>query len=124
MAELATNIGVVPQTILASTSAISRGYRVTLASDGTVSASAIGVRGDYIAVNDIAASSYGIGHACGTGAKISAVASEAVAVGDAAYSAASGKFSKTSTNAVLMGKWVQAASGDGVLGVVQLETVA
>ena len=124
MAELATNIGVVPQTILASTSAISRGYRVTLASDGTVSASAIGVRGDYIAVNDIAASGYGTGHACGTGAKIAAIASEAVAIGDAAYSAASGKFSKTSTNAVLMGKWVQAASGDGVLGVVQLETVA
>lgn len=124
MAELATNIGVVPQTILASTSAINRGLRTTLASDGTVSVSAIGVRGDYITVNDVAASSYGTGHACGTGAKISALASEAVAIGDLAYSAASGKFSKTSTNAVLMGRWVQAASGDGVLGVVQLETVA
>ena len=41
-------------------------------------------------------------------------------IGDSAYSAASGKFSKTSTNAVLCGKWVLAASGDGVLGEVEL----
>lgn len=124
MAELATNIGVVPQTILASTSAINRGLRATIASDGTCSVTSAATRGDYITVNDVAASGYGTAHPAGTGAKISALASEAVAVGDLAYSAASGKFSKTSTNAVLMGRWVQAASGDGVLGVVQLETVA
>lgn len=123
MADLATHIGIVPMTVLASTSAISRGYRVTLASDGTVSASAIGVRGDFVMVNDVAASGYGTANPMTNGAKVDAFASEAVAVGDAAYSAASGAFSKTSTNAVLVGKWVQAASAN-TLGVVLLETVA
>jgi hypothetical protein len=54
------------------------------------------------------------------GNKVPAVASEAVAVGDPAYTAAAGKFSKTSSSATLVGKWVLAASGDGVLGEVEL----
>ncbi len=124
MAELATNIGTVPMTVLTTAASVARGLRVTLDASGTVSVSAIGVRGDYVTETDIPASTYGAANPSGNGAKVSAVASEAVAVGDPAYSAASGKFSKTSTNAVLMGKWVQAASGDGVLGVVLLETVA
>jgi len=123
MADLATHIGIVPMTVLASTSAISRGYRVTLASDSTVSVSAIGVRGDFVVTNDIAASSYGAACPMQAGAKVDAFASEAVSVGDAAYSAASGAFSKTSTNAILVGKWVQAASAN-TLGTVLIETVA
>ena len=123
MADLATHIGTVPMTVLASTSAINRGYRVTLASDGTVSASAIGVRGDFVTTGDIAASGYGGATPLNGAQKVDAFASEAVSVGDAAYSAASGAFSKTSTNAVLVGKWVQAAAAN-TLGVVLLETVA
>lgn len=124
MADLATNLGVVPQTQTTTNAAVGRGLRVTLDSSGTVSVSAIGVAGDYVTLVDIPASTPGACNAMGNGAKVAALASEACAVGDAAYSAASGKFSKTSTNAVRVGKWVQAASGDGVLGVVQLEPQA
>jgi hypothetical protein len=123
MAELATNIGIVPMTVKATNVAITRGKRVTLDSSGTVAVSAIGVRGDYVTVNDIAASDYGNASPMQAGQKVSAYASEAVAVGDAAYSAASGQFSKTSTNAVLVGKWAQAAAAN-TLGVVLIETVA
>jgi hypothetical protein len=123
MAELATDIGLVPMTVLTTNVAVTRGKRVTIDSSGNASVSAIGVRGDYVTSNDIAASDYGNATPMQAGAKVSAYASETVAVGDAAYSAASGQFSKTSTNAVLVGKWVQAAAVN-TLGVVLIETVA
>lgn len=124
MAELASYIGIEPLTIKATAVAQARGIRVTLNSDNETAKSAIGVRGDYITLGAIAASEYGVAAATGCGGKVPALASEAVAVGDLAYSAADGKFSKTSTNAVLMGRWTLAASGDGVLGEVLLGTVA
>ncbi len=124
MADIATYTGVTPISKPLTAAACARGLRVTLDSSGTVSASAIGVRGDYVTLRDGVASEVVPVVPSGTPAKVPAVASESVAIGDPAYSAASGKFSKTSTSAVLMGKWTMAASADGVLGEVQLGTVA
>lgn len=123
MADIATYTGVTPIAKTLTNAACARGLRVALDSSGTISAAAIGVRGDYVTMQDGVANQVIEVTPAGTPAKVPAVASEAVAVGDTAYSAAAGKFSKTSTSAVLMGKWVMAASGDGVLGEVQLETV-
>lgn len=125
MAELASTIAVSPITILATAVAQVRGVRVTLDSTGATAVSAIGVRGDFVTDQAIAASEYGLAYSTNGGGVVAALASEATAVGDPAYSAASGKFSKsTGGGAVLVGKWVQAASADGVLGMVLLETVA
>lgn len=121
MAELAGSIGANFEPCIATAVAIARGSRVTLDSSGTCAASDIGVRGDYITDSAVAASESFAGIPMQLGCRVAALASEATAIGDAAYSAASGKISKTSGGgAVLLGKWTQAASGDGVLGQVQL----
>jgi hypothetical protein len=124
MADLATHTGVIPVSITLTAASASRGIRVTRNSSGLCAATAIGTRGDYVILRDGVASETIPAVPSGTPAKVPALASEAAAVGDLAYSAASGKFSVTSTNAVLMGRWTQAASGDGVLGEVELFTVA
>lgn len=124
MAELAANTGVTQFSVNNDTVAVSRGVRVTLASTGLVAASAVGVRGDYVATIDIAASATGPAVPMQQGAIVSALASEAIVVGDAVYSAASGLFSKTSTSAVLVGKAVTAASGSGILFECQLANPA
>lgn len=125
MADFATYLGVTPVSKTLTAVAAARGIRVTLDASGTVAKSVIGVRGDYVTLRDGVASEVIDCVAAGTPAKVPALASEAVAIGDAAYSAADGKFSKTSGGgAILMGKWTMAASGDGVLGEVQLQTVA
>src|SRR6266446_3482846 len=123
MAEMAANIGQVPRTINAN-GALNRGLRCTLNASGTCDLSVIGVRGDFVTAVDVPALSPGIGYATGGGGKVPAVASVAVAVGDPAYSAAAGQFSNVSTGAVFMGRWTLAASGAGVLGEVELESVA
>jgi hypothetical protein len=124
MAELATYIGVTPVSVALTAAAIGRGVRVTRNSSGLCAATAIGTRGDYVTLREGVASEVIPAVSAGSPAKVPALASEAVAVGDLAYSAANGKFSKTSTDAVLMGRWTLAASGDGVLGEVQLFSVA
>ena len=103
--------------------AIARGVRVTLDSSGTVSASAVGVQGDYITLQAIPASGIGLVAPIAAGGSLPVLASETTAVGDAAYSAASGKVSKTSTNAVLIGKWLQVGAAN-TLAVIELSTVA
>lgn len=124
MAELATYLGITPKTITLTNVAVARGLRVTRNSSGLCAVEGITARGDYVTLADGVASEAISACPAGTPAKVAAVASEATVVGDLAYSAASGKFSKTSTNAVLMGRWTLAASADGVLGEVELFTVA
>lgn len=124
MALQATYVGIEPRTITATSVAQARGVRVTRDSSGTTAVTAIGTRGDYVTLQAIAASGTGAAASASGGGKVPALASEQVDVGDLAYSAASGKFSKTSTNAVLMGRWTLAASGDGVLGEVELFSAA
>ena len=93
-------------------------------STGATAASASTLRGDFVTATAIAASGVGAAVSLQEGAIVPALAAEAVAIGDPAYSDASGKWGKTSASHVLMGKWVQAASGDGVLGAVLIQTVA
>lgn len=124
MADLSSDLAIAPLTIKATSAAQARGVRVTLASTGDTAVTDATTRGDYVTLQAIAASDYGAAASLGGGGKVPALASEAVAIGDPAYAAASGKFSKTSTNAAYLGRWTQAASGDGVLGQVLLESVA
>ncbi len=129
MAELAAATNAPLFTVKNSTVAIVRGVRMTFDSTGVVTAAASTVRGDYVAATAIAASTatldqFGAAFSAGVAGIVPALAAEACAVGDPAYSDASGKWGKTSASHVLMGKWVTATSGDNVLGEVLVETVA
>lgn len=117
-----TNIKI-QKTVTATAVAIVRGSRLLLNTNGLVSVAGLTIAGDYIALQDIAASGTGLAAPIGSGGSVPVLASENCTVGAAAYSAASGKTSKTSTNAVLIGKWLQAPSAD-TLGVVELGYVA
>ncbi len=120
MAEMATYIGIEPRTGIAN-AAIARGLRCLVNASGTLDLQDGTARGDFVAIHDIEAAKSGEVASLWGGGKVPALASEAVVVGDAAYTAAAGKFSKTSTSNVLVGKWILAASGNGVLGEVELQ---
>lgn len=124
MADIQTYLGATPKSCPLGASAVARGLRIVRGSDGLYTVAGVGVRGDFVTLRDAVASEVTAGCPSGTPASVPAVASEAITDGDLAYSAALGKFSKTSTNAVLMGRWSGAVSGDGVLGTVQLFPVA
>lgn len=121
---MSTYAGIKPRSINIDTVAVVRGVRVKRGAGGLCTVQDISARGEYVTITDGEASSPCEAAAMEQGGKVPALASEACAVGDPAYSAAAGKFSKTSTSAVYCGKWTQAASGDGVLGEVELGTVA
>lgn len=123
MAELACNTGAVSITVTLSNASAVRGTRVTLNSSGVVAAQDGTARGDFILAQDGAANGVIAAFDANVGI-VPAVAATAVAVADLAYSAASGQFTNVSTNAVLMGRFVQAASGSGVLTAVKLFQVA
>ncbi len=128
MAELAAATNAPLFTVKNSTVAISRGARITFDSTGVVVAAASTVRGDYVAATAIAASTstldqFGAAISMQAGAIVPALAAEAVAVGDPAYSDATGQWGKTSASHVLCGKWVTAAASSA-LGEVLIETVA
>ncbi len=119
MADMATYRAIAPVTILAN-AALARGVRVTLNSAGSCDVQDATAAGTYVTLASVEAALTGPAVNIAGGGSVPALASEACAIGDAAYAAASGKFSKTSTNATLLGVWRQAASADGVLGVVEL----
>lgn len=103
--------------------AVARGTRLTF--NGTAyAASAIGVRGDVIALQDIPASGLGLAAPINAGGSLPVIAGEASCdAGDAAYSMAAGLTGVTTTNAVLMGKWLQ-TTASGKLGVIELGAIA
>ena len=113
----------IQKTVTATAVAISRGARLVLGSNGLVSVAGITIVGDYVALQDIAASGTGLAAPIGNGGSVPMIASEAITLGAAAYSAATGGTSKTSAGAVLVGKWLQAPAS-GALGVVELGYVA
>ena len=121
MAEMATYIGVEPRTGIAN-AAIARGLRVTMNANGTLDIADNTVKGDYVSLQDIEAGKPGVVVSIYGGGKVPAVASEATFVGDLAYTATPGRFSKTTASNVLLGRWIAAASGAGVLGEVELES--
>lgn len=123
MATMATYVGVTPRSVNLGNSAVGRGRRVTQDSNGVFLASAIGVRGDFVMLNDGAANETTPGASMQDGGKVPAFATEAVVVNDPAYSAAAGGFSKTSTNAVYVGKWTTATDAN-TLGEVELQNPA
>jgi len=113
---LATLAGANLLSVNLSAVAVVRGARLTLAATSLCAASAIGVRGDYVAVQAGAASETIAAVPLQLGCVVPMLASEAIAVGDDVLSAASGKVSTTTGGgAVLLGKAATAASGDGVL---------
>lgn len=86
----------------------------TNTTEGEVAVAGIAVRGIGHAMSGgAAADRIDVRSICSPGIHIG-IASEAIAVGDAVYSAASGKISKTSGGgALVMGYCVKAASADG-----------
>lgn len=124
MALQATYVGIEPRTIIPTSTAVVRGVRVTRASTGLCAVADATTRGDYVTLQALEASTPGEAASMSGGGKVPALASEASTVGALAYAAAAGKFSVTSTSAALCGRWTLAASGDGVLGEVELFPVA
>lgn len=125
MAELAANTNSPAFTVIPSAVAVARGIRVTLASTGLVAASAISERGDFVSAVAAAVSEPFAAYSLQAGSIVPMTASEAIAIADPIYSAATGLVSKTSGGgAVLLGKAVSAASGTGILFEVLLENPA
>lgn len=121
MAEMATYIGIEPRTVIAGV-AIGRGQRVTLDVNGVAQIQDNTAKGDFVALHDIESGKSGAVASLYGGGKVAALASEATIAGDLAYTATTGRFSKTTTSNVLLGRWTQPASGAGVLGEVELQT--
>lgn len=124
MALQATYDGVTPRTQIPTAVALALGVRVAVDSNNNIAVAAASIRGEFTTLQSCEASVPCQVASMQAGGRVPALASESVVVGDPAYSAASGKYSKTSTNAVLVGKWVEAASADGVLGAVELNNPA
>lgn len=120
MAEMASYIGIEPRTGIAN-AACSRGLRYLVNASGTLDVQDNTARGDFVAITDIEAAKAGEVASLWGGGKVPAVASEATVAGDAAYTATTGRFSKSSTSNVAVGKWIVGASGAGVLGEVELQ---
>jgi hypothetical protein len=112
-----------PRTIQIGGSGIGKGLRVVLQSTGLYALAGIGVRGDAVTRQDIAANESGLAISMSGGENALVTASETVNVGDLAYSAANGQCSKTSAGAQLWGRWTQAATV-GVLGEIECFSVA
>lgn len=123
MADLCTYMGETPVSITLTAASVARGLRVTRNSSGLCAVQDATARGDYVTLRDGAASEVVIGVPSGTPAKVPALTTVAVNVGDLAYSATGGQFTNVSTSAVLMGRFTQATSGAG-LAEVELFTVA
>lgn len=123
MATVATTIIPLQITVLVTAVDVARGTRLTF--NGTAyAASALGVRGDVIALVDIPASTRGLAAPINAGGSLPVIAGEASCdAGDAAYSMAAGLTGVTTTNAVLMGKWLQ-TTASGALGVIELGAIA
>lgn len=120
MALQSTYIGIQPRTINNDSVALGLGIRVTMASTGLMTASAITVRGDFTTLQTIPASTPGIAASMQSAGRVPALAAAAVTEGDAAYSATSGQYSNTSAgSAVLLGKWYT-TTASGALGEVEL----
>lgn len=120
MADLAGTVNAQFITVIPTAVALARGVRVALNASGLVAVADATVRGDFVTDTAAAASEPCAAVALQAGSIVAALASEAVVIGDTAYSAASGLFSKTSTNAILCGKWIQDAAS-GALGRVLCE---
>jgi hypothetical protein len=112
------------RTVNVGASPVARGLRVTLLSTGLVALAGIGVRGDFVTRQDIAANESGEAISMSGGENAVVAASEASVVGNLAYSAANGQVSQTAAGAVVVGRWTQAASGAGVLGEIELLSIA
>ncbi len=130
MAELATELGVQPQTRILTAVAVVRGVRLALDSSGTVSVTGANtIRGDYVALQDGAASQP-IMVADMQSGLVPALAGPSLtgnttAVGDTAYAiATTGTWTNSSaSSAVAVGRWTTVTANDK-LGNVQLFTVA
>lgn len=123
MAEMASYLAIEPVTIKLTAVAVARGVRVAFDTSGTCAVAPANTRGEFVTATAGAASEFIMAFPIACGGKVPALASEATTVGALAYCAAGGKFSVTSASSVPVGKWTQAASGDGVLGEVQLFSI-
>lgn len=120
MAIINTYIGVTPRTIIADTSDLVRGVRVTRAA-GVCALAAIGVRGDFVTATSIEGGKPGEAFSLQSAGNVPMLTSEAIAVDDTVYSAANGLVSKTSGGgAVIIGKCT-VAGASGALANVELE---
>lgn len=120
MADMTSYVGIEPRMVKITGTAVNRGIRLTRGSNGLMAVAAANIRGEYVTLVDIAAAEAGSAASTSGGGKVPALAVEACAVGDAAYSAANGLFSKTATANTVMGRWTQAANAANVLGEVEL----
>jgi len=130
MAELATYLGVEPQTARLTAVAVARGVRLALDSSGTSAVTGANtIRGDYVSLQAGAASDVILVTNMQDGL-VPALAGPALtnnttAIGEIAYAVATtGTFTNSSaSSAVAVGRWTT-VTANSTLGSVQLFTVA
>ncbi len=130
MAELATTIGIKPQTARLTAVAVARGVRLALDSSGTCAVTGANtIRGDYVTLQSGVASEV-IAVTNMQDGQVMALAGPALtnnttAIGEVAYAVATtGTFTNSSaSSAVAVGRWTSVTANDQ-LGSVQLFTVA
>lgn len=130
MAELATTLGVEPQTVHLTAVAVVRGVRLQLDSSGTCAVTGANtIRGDYVTAQAGVASEYILAFPMQTGLVMAlagpALTNNTTAIGETAYAVATtGTFTNSSaSSAVAVGRWTTVTANDA-LGSVQLFTVA
>ncbi len=124
MAELASYIGIEPQTIQVGAVALVKGVRVSLDATGLATVAADSVRGDFVTLTPGAIGEFIAAVPMSDGGAVIALAGEASCdQGDLAYAFANGKFGVTSSGTVIVGRWRQ-TTASGKLGSVQLMTAA
>lgn len=104
-----------PNFTVQANAAVAVNLRVDIDANGKYGPAAIGNMGVGIAQTPAAADGdyFVVRHINAPGTQ-KGVASEAIDIGEAVYSAANGEISVTATDAVLLGRAKSAASGDGV----------
>lgn len=130
MAELATYLGVQPQTRILTAVAVVRGVRLALDSNGLVAVTGANtIRGDYVSMQAGAASEAILVAGMQDGLVMAlagpSLTNNTTAIGETAYAVATtGTFTNSSaSSAVAVGKWTT-VTANSTLGSVQLFTVA
>ena len=123
MSQPQSYVGVNPITIEAAGTALARGVRCTRDANGNFAVTAAATRGDMVTLQAIALSEFGAAASAQDGAILPIVSLTTANVGDAAYGAADGKVSTTSTNAAIVGRYRTAVAAANTFGEVQLLSV-
>lgn len=120
-----TYIGVTPVSVPLDSTAVGKFLRVKRGSNGLYTLQDASARGEYVTLNDGAASEVVEGAALGTPARVPFVVtfSAAIAPGTVAYTGANGTATDSNASGIILGKFADTATVTGQFARVDLLTV-